>query len=290
MPEARYRIEADAYLAELVPFCGASAAPTRCSAIYRVHGANNYRGGAGRGLLPPEDQAHRGRPRLVVERAPGLGWDHVPGSPHVALDAPFKGYRLARPRLDPATTRPAGPARLECPGAYAAIANRRLEYLGQVRSRRGSSGWRRHRRPGPEGDRPVDTRRHVRRAGLARLGLSCSTSTSAAVVTSRRTATAPVSGACPESGRGERIAEEPLDGGTQGVVVARSRPARPVLPLEDRLGQSGVAPVGDHRRAHGHRLDRRRTRRYPSSLGNTNRADSASSSSRQSGLVPGAGR
>ena len=142
MPEAGYRIEADAYLAELVPFCGRIRGIDDVLGDYRVHGANNYRGTiADAAFFRRKIKRIEAGHALVVERAPGLGWDHVPGSPHEALDAPFMGFRLASLRLDPEQPpRRAGPAcrRWVSRGAYAAIANRQL---GSTKARCARAAW-----------------------------------------------------------------------------------------------------------------------------------------------------
>ena len=141
MPEAGYRIEADAYLAELVPFCGHIRGMDDVLGDYRVHGSNNYRGAVTdaayfRRKIKRIEAGHA----LVVERAPSLGWDHVPGSPHEALDAPFMGFRLASLRLDPANHPVEQDRRiaLGVRGAYAAIANRQL---GSTKARCARAAW-----------------------------------------------------------------------------------------------------------------------------------------------------
>ena len=141
MPEAGYRIEADAYLAELVPFCGPIRGIDDVLGDYRVHGSNNYRGAVTdaayfRRKIERIEAGHA----LVVERAPSLGWDHVPGSPHEALDAPFMGFRLASLRLDPANHPVEQDRRiaLGVRGAYAAIANRQL---GSTKARCARAAW-----------------------------------------------------------------------------------------------------------------------------------------------------
>jgi hypothetical protein len=141
VPEASYRIEADAYLAELVPFCGPMRGLDDVLGDYRVHGANNYRGATPdaaffRRKIQRIEDGHA----LLVARAPGLGWDHVPSSSHDALDAPFMGFRVASLRLDPANHPVAddGRAKLATRGAYGALANRQL---GSLKARAARAAW-----------------------------------------------------------------------------------------------------------------------------------------------------
>ena len=74
LPEGTYRIEADAFLAELIPFCGPMRGLDDVLGDYRVHGANNYRGATADAAFFRRKIAriHEGH-ALVVERAPGLG-------------------------------------------------------------------------------------------------------------------------------------------------------------------------------------------------------------------------
>jgi glycosyltransferase involved in cell wall biosynthesis len=141
LPEESYRIEADAYLAELIPFCGPMRGLDDVLGDYRVHGANNYRGATPDAAFFRKKitRIHDGH-ALVVDRAPGLGWDDVPSSPHAALDAPFMGFRLASLRLDPANHPVGGDRRwkLGVRGAYAALANR---HIGSVKARSARAAW-----------------------------------------------------------------------------------------------------------------------------------------------------
>jgi len=141
LPEGRYRIEADAYVAELIPFCGPMRGLDDVLSEYRVHGANNYRGATPdaaffRKKIARIEEGHA----LVVAHAPELGWPDVPSSPDAALDAAFMGFRLASLRLDPANH----PAqhdrrmRLGLRGAYAALANRQL---GGAKARSARAAW-----------------------------------------------------------------------------------------------------------------------------------------------------
>ena len=141
LPEGRYRIEADAYLAELIPFCGPMRGLDDVLGDYRVHGANNYRGATPdaaffRKKIARIEEGHA----LVVERAPALGSPAVPPSPDAALDAAFMGFRLASLRLDPANhpTRADRRLRLGLRGAYAALANRQL---GGAKARSARAAW-----------------------------------------------------------------------------------------------------------------------------------------------------
>jgi glycosyltransferase involved in cell wall biosynthesis len=141
VPEGSYRIEADAFLAELIPFCGPMRGLDDVLGDYRVHGANNYRGTKADAAFFRRkiQRIHEGH-ALVVARAPGLGWDHVPSSPHKALDAPFIGFRLASLRLDPEDHPVVADRRLKLGvrGAYGAIANREL---GSVKARSARAAW-----------------------------------------------------------------------------------------------------------------------------------------------------
>jgi glycosyltransferase involved in cell wall biosynthesis len=141
LPEASYRIEADAYLAELIPFCGPMRGLDDVLGDYRVHGANNYRGTTVdaaffRKKIARIDEGHA----LVVERAPALGWRDVPRSPHAALDAPYIGFRLASLRLDPANHPVGGERRwkLGARGVYASLANR---HIGSLKARSARAAW-----------------------------------------------------------------------------------------------------------------------------------------------------
>jgi hypothetical protein len=141
LPEATYRIEADAYLAELIPLCGPMRGLDDVLGDYRVHGANNYRGTTAdaaffRKKIARIDEGHS----LVVERGPALGWNHVPTSPHAALDAPYMGFRLASLRLDPANhpVRDDRRWKLAARGAYASLANR---HIGGLKARSARAAW-----------------------------------------------------------------------------------------------------------------------------------------------------
>ena len=102
VPESAYRIEADAFLAELIPFCGPMRGLDDVLGDYRVHGANNYRGTKADAAFFRRkiQRIHEGH-ALVVERAPGLGLG--PRALVAARGArrPFIGFRLASLRLDP---------------------------------------------------------------------------------------------------------------------------------------------------------------------------------------------
>ena len=141
MPEAGYRIEADAYLAELVPFCGRIRGIDDVLGDYRVHGRTTT------GARSPTRPTSGGRSSASRPATPSSwsgprasGWDDVPGSPHEALDAPFMGFRLASLRLDPANHPVAQDRRLALGvrGAYAAIANRQL---GSTKARCARAAW-----------------------------------------------------------------------------------------------------------------------------------------------------
>ena len=141
MPEPRYRIEADAYVAELVPLCGPIRGLDDVLGDYRVHGSNNYKGTTAdaaffRKKIDRIDEGHA----TLVERAPGLGWDDVPRSQHAALDAPFMGFRLASLRLDPGNHPVEQDRRwkLATKGAYAALAN---PQLGSMKARSARAAW-----------------------------------------------------------------------------------------------------------------------------------------------------
>lgn len=101
MPEAGYRISADAYVNELIPFCGPIRRAANPLAEYRIHGASNYRAKGidaafFRRKLDQIEQGHRNLVRL----GPVLGVD-PPDDPGAALDAAYLGFRLSSLVLDP---------------------------------------------------------------------------------------------------------------------------------------------------------------------------------------------
>jgi glycosyltransferase involved in cell wall biosynthesis len=102
VPEAAYRVEADRYLSQFIPFCGAIVSIDEALGRYRIHGANQY---AGRTV----DAAFFRRKieqtvndhASVAEFARARGFE-LPADVLAPRDASFLGYRLASLRLDPA--------------------------------------------------------------------------------------------------------------------------------------------------------------------------------------------
>jgi glycosyltransferase involved in cell wall biosynthesis len=139
VPEDDYRLSADAYLAELVPFCGRVDRVDRPLGDYRVHGTNRYNsqrvdGAFFRGKLRQIEQGHANLLRFADRFGVAPAAD-----PAAPLDAAYLGFRLASLLLDPGGHPYPGDrrVRLAARGVAASAANPTLSRRNRVRR----AGW-----------------------------------------------------------------------------------------------------------------------------------------------------
>ena len=135
MPEADYRISADAYLAGVVPLCGAVRSTDAVAGSYRIHGASSFTSVAVdaqyfRSQIQRQVVAHE-HAREVAAR---LGV-HLPEDVRAPRDAAFLGFRLASLLLDAQGHPIPGDRRgnLVLRGVTASLANPQLAWPNRLR-------------------------------------------------------------------------------------------------------------------------------------------------------------
>lgn len=135
MPEPQYRISADAYLAGVVPLCGAVRSTDVVAGSYRIHGSSNFTSNAvddGYFRSQIDKQIVTHEQALRIAGATGV---RLPADVRAPADAAFLGFRLASLLLDPARHPYPDETRLRLvrQGIVAALLNPQLTWSNRVR-------------------------------------------------------------------------------------------------------------------------------------------------------------
>jgi hypothetical protein len=139
MPEADYRISADAYLAGVVPLCGPVHSTDEVIGSYRVHGASNFTSAAVderyfQSQIVRQVATHEHATRVAAQMGVAL-----PADERAPRDVAFLGFRLASLLLAPADHPYPDESRrgLVTAGIVAALGNRQLTWSNRLRR----GGW-----------------------------------------------------------------------------------------------------------------------------------------------------